>query len=469
MACLGGMAWLAAAGALQAADFEWTGATSSDASNASNWFDVAAQLPAATVPGSADNVFIRNGGSASTLLDLGSSSPTWRYLNFNHADNGTTVAGSGTITINLPGADQDTTTIQSQGGERLSTIHPNIVTNGKIQANNGHDLVFEGEVSANKVFAFDGTEVTFNGTFNHMNPPGANFFYGHPNSVVRVNADFYFYHPSGDGFGLGNGIGLAIGANAFLGRYEGPTQDFQSGLGSVDMYNGSFVRLEGDNLIGTDTDLFSRYNGGGDPNNTFDLNGHSDAVELLGTHPSAVFTIDFGATPGANSLLWIAAHNMELTASYKVTNFEIGTDTLQLGTVGSLHWSPDDEISPDIELTKSLITINNIPYAAPDSGLTTPYWTIVDYVSSRNVEFFNLAALPDGDYNNDGRVDGRDFLLWQRGQSPNPLSAGDLQAWQANYGGGSLAAVSAAVPEPACAVLFLLGLVSVLGTRRVCG
>jgi hypothetical protein len=62
-----------------------------------------------------------------------------------------------------------------------------------------------------------------------------------------------------------------------------------------------------------------------------------------------------------------------------------------------------------------------------------------------------------GDFDNDLDVDGRDFLMWQRGDSPNPLSAEDLADWQAGYGtviNSSLAAVS--VPEPTCAVLVAL-------------
>ena len=53
-------------------------------------------------------------------------------------------------------------------------------------------------------------------------------------------------------------------------------------------------------------------------------------------------------------------------------------------------------------------------------------------------------ALPilAGDFDEDGDVDGRDFLVWQR----NP-SVGDLADWQANYGVSSSAA-SVAVPEP---------------------
>lgn len=39
-----------------------------------------------------------------------------------------------------------------------------------------------------------------------------------------------------------------------------------------------------------------------------------------------------------------------------------------------------------------------------------------------------------GDFDNDNDVDGNDFLIWQRGESPNSGSAEDLAEWQANYG-----------------------------------
>lgn len=64
------------------------------------------------------------------------------------------------------------------------------------------------------------------------------------------------------------------------------------------------------------------------------------------------------------------------------------------------------------------------------------------------VEFnLNYTNQP-GDFDFDNDVDGRDLLLWQRGDSPDPLSADDLGDWQANYGGEFLAP-QAAVPEPA--------------------
>ena len=69
-----------------------------------------------------------------------------------------------------------------------------------------------------------------------------------------------------------------------------------------------------------------------------------------------------------------------------------------------------------------------------------------------------LTFAAPGDFDNDGDVDGRDFLRWQRGGSPNPRSAGDLAAWQTNYGAGGLVAATVAVPEPSAILLSALAL-----------
>jgi hypothetical protein len=71
-----------------------------------------------------------------------------------------------------------------------------------------------------------------------------------------------------------------------------------------------------------------------------------------------------------------------------------------------------------------------------------------------------------GDFNNDGVVDGSDFLVWQRGGSPNPVSAGDLADWRANFGSGGAAGAIGAVPEPASAIVALAGLIGLAAFRR---
>jgi hypothetical protein len=74
-----------------------------------------------------------------------------------------------------------------------------------------------------------------------------------------------------------------------------------------------------------------------------------------------------------------------------------------------------------------------------------------------------------GDFDFDGVVDGKDFLSWQRGGSPNPLSQSDLNAWQTNYGMTAplLAASASAVPDPiSLALLCLGGLLGLRGFRH---
>ena len=74
------------------------------------------------------------------------------------------------------------------------------------------------------------------------------------------------------------------------------------------------------------------------------------------------------------------------------------------------------------------------------------------------------APIPtDGDFDGDGDVDGRDFLVWQRDPS-----VGDLADWQTNYGFSPLAATLAAtaVPEPGAALMALACGLAVLAVRK---
>ena len=71
----------------------------------------------------------------------------------------------------------------------------------------------------------------------------------------------------------------------------------------------------------------------------------------------------------------------------------------------------------------------------------------------------------DGDFDDDGDVDGNDFLVWQRGGSPNPLSSGDLSLWRTNYGAGASGVISA-VPEPATVVLLFVCVISATSSRQ---
>lgn len=71
----------------------------------------------------------------------------------------------------------------------------------------------------------------------------------------------------------------------------------------------------------------------------------------------------------------------------------------------------------------------------------------------------------DGDFDGDGDVDGVDFLKWQAGESPDPLSASDLALWQDNYGTPPALAAATAIPEPSSSVLLILGIAVALNGR----
>jgi hypothetical protein len=85
---------------------------------------------------------------------------------------------------------------------------------------------------------------------------------------------------------------------------------------------------------------------------------------------------------------------------------------------------------------------------------------------ARSIATYIINAVPVllGDFDDDGDVDGRDFLEWQRGNSPSPFSAADLADWQANYGVAELAS-AVSVPEPATLAGIALALL-VAGMHR---
>jgi len=72
-----------------------------------------------------------------------------------------------------------------------------------------------------------------------------------------------------------------------------------------------------------------------------------------------------------------------------------------------------------------------------------------------------------GDYNNDGKVDAADYVIWRKNPGANGGDPAGYTAWRANFGtGGPGAGLGAgAVPEPTSVALLVLGLVA-LGCRQ---
>ena len=186
------------------------------------------------------------------------------------------------------------------------------------------------------------------------------------------------------------------------------------------------------------------------------------------------------ADPGcitANGNLLIEStgiYEVEIGGTTKCQEYDstdvLGTTTFDLGSIIDVNiingYSPTGTF--EILTSVGAITDNEIALHASDVG------AFMLSVNTNNVVLTAIGTSLTGDFDGDNDVDGADFLLWQRGGSPSPLSSTDLADWQSNYDAGTLlsaAAVGAsagfaAVPEPSSFMLLNLGALAVLGWRR---
>jgi hypothetical protein len=209
-------------------------------------------------------------------------------------------------------------------------------------------------------------------------------------------------------------------------------------------------------------------------------NGTLQVSEVDSTTSVAVFFGDFtgsGGSPGGADIFYEGdlqpGNSPALVTFENDIHFGVGTG-LEIELGGLIAGKEHDKIDVDgdLELDGTLVVslVNGFEPQAGNSfdildwagvsgtfdtlklptlsGLT---WDISDLY--RDGVLTVLSTGLAGDFDFDGDVDGRDFLIWQRGGSPSPLSPTDLADWQANYGSGSFVAANVAVPEPSSLLL----------------
>jgi hypothetical protein len=99
-----------------------------------------------------------------------------------------------------------------------------------------------------------------------------------------------------------------------------------------------------------------------------------------------------------------------------------------------------------------------------------------------NIRAEGASAPQDADFDDDGDVDGNDFLIWQRGlgagtnmtgdaDGDGMVNGADLDVWEAQFGGAPIASAAAAIPEPGAAAIALagMGLLALAGARPLAG
>jgi hypothetical protein len=213
---------------------------------------------------------------------------------------------------------------------------------------------------------------------------------------------------------------IVVGGDSTLHGTINPTP-----LSNFVILNDSIVTVTGD-LIFTEPFLLT--------------DGDEDSLAANGSN-AATLSIGIGQNPGFLTVLG----NLDLTNAVLDLNFS-GTTAPVIGDIVNLI-----QVNGGVTGTFENSTVNaggqiwEIDYSDGDIFAT----------------FTGIDSLP-GDFNSDGLVDGRDFLAWQR--NPN---IGSLSDWQQNYGqGGSLGAVTAAVPEPGTIVLLLSAALGFAARKR---
>ncbi len=118
---------------------------------------------------------------------------------------------------------------------------------------------------------------------------------------------------------------------------------------------------------------------------------------------------------------------------------------------GTLEITIDDAFTPAVGNTFEILT--SLTGAITGTFATTTFPDLgalalqVNYAETSVELEVVLDQAITGDFDEDGDVDGNDFLRWQRGETTTPISDTDLTDWKDNFGEPSGLAASS-VPEP---------------------
>ena len=162
--------------------------------------------------------------------------------------------------------------------------------------------------------------------------------------------------------------------------------------------------------------------------------------------------------------------------SYNVNDYAVDDDWSDANGSGlSFHGIADDGSDMYIALT----SWNSGPTS--DGGVQASHPREVSYAGShptwhtleevdraffRGMGYTLSTSTPNADFNQDGDVDGSDFLAWQKGESPIPQSAEELGLWESQYGSTAPSNAVAAVPTPEPSTLLLVSLAGLLVCSR---
>jgi hypothetical protein len=158
----------------------------------------------------------------------------------------------------------------------------------------------------------------------------------------------------------------------------------------------------------------------------------------------------------AISSTWFASTNpivLSVGSAWQQASFSLSATTRISGaaTLGA--------VLTNVQAIRVLSSVD-LPQVGPGGGASGDV-----ILATLGIDNITAAGAPqDADFNNDTKVDGADFLIWQRGlgvgttnaqgdaNSDSAVTTADLTVWKSKFGGSAIVA-GALVPEPASSVV----------------
>lgn len=218
------------------------------------------------------------------------------------------------------------------------------------------------------------------------------------------------------------------------------------------------------------------------PKMTLQVNKTTGAVTLTNTAPTPT-TLDFyriGSAAGALSFAnWNSLDDQNLASLGTVDGPDVGTiagdsagegwDQAGGSNVNQLieHFLGENgsTFAPGQSVTLGNAFNTSIFGAGVDGDLEFTYGVNGATLANGLLTYVTGGGGIPGDFNNSGKVDGNDFLVWQRGYGTT-YNASHLAQWKANFGSGSAEIAAGAVPEPASIALLVVAGGAIAASRR---
>ena len=319
------------------------------------------------------------------------------------------------------------------------------------------------------------TSTVFTGDATFSGNPSGSGTAGNPRSAVSTNGTDIWL--AGQGTPAGNaGIRYTtLGGNASLRLASSPTNIRVANIFNNQLYassaSGTFqgVSTVGSGLPTTDMQTTTLLSG-------FPTSGSHSSYDFWFKDASTLYVADDGsAANGGGIQKWTESGG---TWSLQYTLLNTGATTT--GTRG-LAGTVDDGNNAVLYATTTQTSNNNL-IKVVDAGAASTASILASAGTNavfRGVEFVGSVTPPanNADFNSDGVVDGRDFLIWQRGfqltgqtgktngnaNADTVVDEADFVVWKSKFGGSPAVAAAGAVPEPGALALSVMGL---LGSRR---